>query len=49
MDLARLQARTVLRLLLAELPGLRLAPGRPPPEPVGLVFRKPAEVWLDWA
>jgi cytochrome P450 len=48
MDLARLQARTVLRLLLAELPGLRLAPGRPPPEPVGLVFRKPAEVWLDW-
>ncbi|HJQ03601.1 MAG TPA: cytochrome P450 [Jatrophihabitans sp.] len=48
MDLARLQARIVLRLLLAELPGLRLAPGRPP-EPVGLVFRKPADVWLEWA
>jgi len=39
MDLARLEAITALTTLLARRPGIRLAPGAPPP--VGLVFRKP--------
>jgi cytochrome P450 len=43
MDLARLEARVALRTLAARLPGLR--PSRPVP-PRGLVFRKPASLWV---
>ena len=39
MDLARLEARVAVRTVLGAHPGIRLAPGAPPPE--GLVFRKP--------
>ncbi len=45
--LARLEARTALAALLRRLPGLRLAPGREP-RIRGLVFRKPAELWVEW-
>jgi cytochrome P450 len=47
MDLARLQARTVLTQLLDALPGLRLDPDHPSPAR-GLVFRKPTEVRVRW-
>src|SRR3954451_6161659 len=47
MHLARLEAHTALRRTLDRLPGLRLAPGAVP-EPRGLVFRKPAEVRVEW-
>jgi cytochrome P450 len=45
MDLARLEARTAVAAVLAALPGLRLAE---PAEPSGLVFRKPAALWVTW-
>ena len=45
MDLARLEARVAVRTLVEALPGLRLAA---PGSPRGLVFRKPAELWLRW-
>lgn len=47
MDLARLQARTVLGQLLESLPGLRLDPEHPS-SVRGLVFRKPAELRVRW-
>ncbi len=47
MDLARLQARTVLGQLLEALPDLRLDPDHPSAAR-GLVFRKPAEVRVRW-
>jgi cytochrome P450 len=46
-DLARLEATTALRTLLAELPGLRLDPARPH-APRGVVFRKPPELHVLW-
>jgi cytochrome P450 len=45
MDLARLEARVAVRTLVDALPGLRLAS---PEAPRGLVFRKPADLWLRW-
>jgi cytochrome P450 len=45
MDLARLEARVAVRVLVDALPGLRLAH---PTGARGLVFRKPAELWLRW-
>jgi cytochrome P450 len=45
MDLARLEARVAVRTLVDALPGLRLAAPAPPR---GLVFRKPAELWVRW-
>ncbi|WP_375476585.1 cytochrome P450 [uncultured Jatrophihabitans sp.] len=46
MDLARLETVIALRVLLAELPGLRL---RAPAPARGLIFRKPAAVEVAWA
>jgi cytochrome P450 len=48
MHLARLEAHTAVRQLLARLPGLRLDPARPT-APRGLVFRKPPELHVCWA
>jgi cytochrome P450 len=45
MDLARLEARTAVTVVLAALPGLRLAA---PAAPEGLIFRKPAAVVVEW-
>jgi cytochrome P450 len=45
--LARLEARTALRRLLDRFPRLRLDPQRPA-EVRGLVFRKPAELYVRW-
>jgi cytochrome P450 len=45
--LARLEARTALRSLLARLPGLRLDPSRPS-HVRGLVFRKPPALHVIW-
>jgi cytochrome P450 len=45
--LARLEARIALTRLLARLPGLRLDPERPAAVR-GLVFRKPAALYLRW-
>jgi cytochrome P450 len=47
MELARVQATAVLEQLLDRLPGARLDP-TDQPGPRGLVFRKPAEVWVRW-
>jgi cytochrome P450 len=47
MHLARLEAQTALRLVLARLPELRLDPERPT-APHGLVFRKPPELHTRW-
>jgi cytochrome P450 len=44
-DLARLETRTVLRVVLDTLPGLEIAR---PAAPYGLVFRKPPELRLRW-
>ncbi len=46
-QLARLEAQTSVRALLAALPGLRLDPGYPA-RPQGLVFRKPPELRVRW-
>ncbi len=43
MDLARLEARVALRTLASRLPGLRISR---PVLPRGLVFRKPASLWV---
>ena len=48
MHLARLEAHTALRRLLARLPDLRLDPARPS-APRGLVFRKPAQLHVLWS
>jgi cytochrome P450 len=45
MDLARLEARTAVTALLTSLPNLRLAE---PAAPVGLVFRKPQSLRVEW-
>lgn len=45
MDLARLETRTALAILLDELPGLRLDDAVPA---TGLVFRKPTAVPTRW-
>jgi cytochrome P450 len=45
--LARLEAITAVRVLLARLPGLRLATGRPP-KASGFVFRKPEALLTRW-
>jgi cytochrome P450 len=45
--LARLEARAALTALLGGLPGLRLDPERPA-EVRGLVFRKPATLYVRW-
>jgi hypothetical protein len=45
--LARLEARTALRVLLERLPRLRLDPGRPA-EVRGIVFRKPLALCAVW-
>jgi cytochrome P450 len=45
--LARLEAITAVRTLLALLPGLRLATGRPPMAS-GFVFRKPEALPARW-
>jgi cytochrome P450 len=45
--LARLEARTALRLLLERLPELRLDPARPSTVS-GLVFRKPRGLHVVW-
>ncbi|MGI8666664.1 MAG: cytochrome P450 [Jatrophihabitans sp.] len=47
MDLARLEARTVLGQLLDAAPGLRLDPAQPATA-AGLVFRKPAQLHVRW-
>jgi hypothetical protein len=46
MDLARLEAREALTVLLRRLPGLRLDDDAPPP--TGLVFRKPERLPVRW-
>jgi hypothetical protein len=46
--LARLEARTALEKLLARLPRLRLDPARPS-HVRGLVFRKPATLYVVWS
>ncbi len=46
-DLARLETRTAVRVLLDRLPGLRLDPRRPA-APRGLVFRKPPALHVLW-
>ncbi|TCO49764.1 cytochrome P450 [Actinocrispum wychmicini] len=43
-DLARMETRAVLKALLG-LPDVMIAQ---PAQPVGLVFRKPPELWLRW-
>lgn len=48
MHLARLEAKVAVGRLL-ELPCLRLDPERPPPTPVGLIFRKPPALDVIWA
>lgn len=48
MHLARLEAHTAVRRLLARLPDLRLDPDRPT-APRGLVFRKPPELHVLWS
>jgi cytochrome P450 len=45
--LARLEAAVAVAAVLDGLPGLRLDPERPP-VPYGLVFRKPAALWVGW-
>jgi cytochrome P450 len=45
MDLARLETRVALRMLVTRLPGLRLAEPSPPR---GLVFRKPSALRVAW-
>lgn len=45
-DLARLEARIAVTLVLRELPGLRL---ERPVQPCGHIFRKPAELPVSWA
>jgi cytochrome P450 len=45
-ELARLEARTAIQVLLEELPALRLAA---PTTPAGLVFRKPEALHVRWA
>lgn len=45
---AWLETRVAVSLLLQRLPGLRLDPDRPRAEPRGLVFRKPAALYLRW-
>jgi cytochrome P450 len=45
--LARLETHTVLTALLDRLPELRLDPARPH-APTGLVFRKPAALYVRW-
>jgi cytochrome P450 len=45
MDLARLEARVAVQTLVDSLRGLRLVG---PAQPRGLVFRKPAELWVRW-
>ena len=45
MDLARLEARTAVAVLLERLPGLRLVD---PARPRGSVFRKPERVRVHW-
>src|SRR5919106_799550 len=47
MHLARLEAHTAVEQLLCRLPAMRLDPARPP-EPRGLVFRKPHELHVLW-
>ena len=47
MHLARLETRVALERALTRLPGLRLDPARPAAAR-GLVFRKPADVWVLW-
>jgi cytochrome P450 len=47
MQLARLEARTAVRMLLHRLPALRLDPTSPT-APQGLVFRKPPELRVLW-
>jgi cytochrome P450 len=47
MHLARLEAHTAVARVLARLPGLRLDP-RTSAAPRGLVFRKPATLWVRW-
>jgi cytochrome P450 len=45
--LARLEAAAAVAAVLDGLPGLRLDPERPSP-PYGLIFRKPATLWVGW-
>ncbi|HUK71084.1 MAG TPA: cytochrome P450 [Streptosporangiaceae bacterium] len=44
---ARLETQAAVRGLLDQLPGLRIDPGKPS-APSGLVFRKPAELYVRW-
>ena len=48
MDLARLEATTVMGALLARFPRLRLDPSDPSRGPEGDVFRKPPSLWVTW-
>jgi cytochrome P450 len=48
MHLARAEARAAVVAALDRLPGLRLDPSRPTPEPEGTVFRKPVRVDVVW-
>lgn len=45
---ARLETSVALGTALRELPALRLDPDRPSAAPRGLVFRKPASVYVRW-
>jgi cytochrome P450 len=47
-QLARMEARVVLRTLLARLPGLRLAPGFTPPYLPNLMHRGPRRLDVTW-
>jgi cytochrome P450 len=48
MHLARVEAQAAVIAALDLLPGLRLDPERPPPEPSGTVFRKPDRLDVVW-
>jgi cytochrome P450 len=48
MHLARAEARAAVVAALDHLPGLRLDPSRPTPQPEGTVFRKPLRVDVVW-